>query len=83
MSAMLAPGPTAYGWRNNLKTLEAGWQWYKDNIMLVDENERVVTFRMEDERAALVDKLKIEVFQDIERETFCDQWQALVERVKR
>jgi hypothetical protein len=63
--------------------LEAGWQWYKDNIMLVDENERVVTFRMEDERVALTDKPKIGVFQDIERETFCDQWQALVERVKR
>jgi len=79
---MLAPCPTAYGRRNNQKTLEAGWQWYKDHVVLIDEYERVAKFGTEDERASLADKLKIGVFQDVERETFCDQWQALVERVK-
>lgn len=79
---MLAPCPTAYGRRNNLKTLEAGWQWYKDHVVLLDEYERITRFGTTAERAALNGKMKIGVFQDIERETFSDQWQALLDRVQ-
>lgn len=79
---MLAPCPTAYGRRNNLKSLEVSWQWYKDHVILIEEYARIEKFGTDAERAALRDKVKIGVFQDIERECFSDQWQALVERVQ-
>ncbi len=79
---MLSPCPTAYGRHNNLKNLERHWQWYRDHVVLKEEYERIERFGTDTERAALRDKMPIGVFQDIERETFSDQWQALVDRVK-
>ncbi|NNJ11118.1 2-oxoacid:ferredoxin oxidoreductase subunit beta [Chloroflexales bacterium ZM16-3] len=79
---MMAPCPTAYGRRNGLRGIEPNWQWYRDHTVLVDEYERVEQFGSPEERAALRDKMKIGVFQDIERESFGDRWAALVDRVK-
>lgn len=79
---MLAPCPTAYGRRNNLKDLETSWQWYKDHVILLDEYERIEKFGTAQERELLQSKIKIGVFQDMERESFTDQWKRLVERVK-
>lgn len=79
---MLAPCPTAYGRRNNLKDIEVCWQWYKQHVIPIEEYERIQKFGTEQERDALKDKMKVGVFQDTERETFTDQWQALVERVQ-
>jgi 2-oxoglutarate ferredoxin oxidoreductase subunit beta len=79
---MLAPCPTAYGRRNNLKDLETSWKWYKEQVILADEYERTERFGSPEERAALAGKIKIGVFQDIERESFSEQWQHVVDRVK-
>ncbi len=79
---MLAPCPTAYGRRNDLKDLETSWQWYKDHVILLDEYERIEKFGTAQERELLQSKIKIGVFQDTERESFTDQWKRLVERVK-
>lgn len=79
---MLAPCPTAYGRRNNLKNIEVSWQWYKDHVLPIEEYERTEKFGTPAERTALQDKIKIGVFQDTERATFTDQWHDLVERVR-
>lgn len=79
---MLVPCPTAYGRRNGLKELERIWQWYREQTVLVDEWEWIEQFGAPEERAALNGKLKIGVFQDLERETFEDRWARLVARVK-
>lgn len=79
---MLVPCPTAYGRRNGLKELERSWQWYREQTVLVDEWEWIEQFGSPEERAALGGKLKIGVFQDLERETFEDRWARLVARVK-
>ncbi len=79
---MLVPCPTAYGRRNGLKELERIWQWYREQTVLVDEWEWIEQFGSPEERAALAGKLKIGVFQDLERETFEDRWARLVARVK-
>jgi 2-oxoglutarate ferredoxin oxidoreductase subunit beta len=79
---MLAPCPTAYGRRNRLKSLEENWEWYKDNTILIDEYERIEKFGSEAEREALRDKMKIGVFQDIERESFTEQWKRFVEHTR-
>ncbi|NWF80270.1 MAG: 2-oxoacid:ferredoxin oxidoreductase subunit beta [Chloroflexi bacterium] len=79
---MLVPCPTAYGRRNGLKELERSWQWYREQTVLVDEWEWIEQFGSPEERAALGGKLKIGVFQDLERETFEDRWARLVARVR-
>ncbi len=79
---MLAPCPTAYGRRNNLRALDQSWKWYKDHSLLVEEYERIERFGTDAERATLQGKIKVGVFQDSERECFSDQWRAVVERVK-
>ncbi len=79
---MLVPCPTAYGGRNGLKGVEAIWQWYREHTVQLDDYEQIMRFGAPEERAALRDKLKIGVFRDSERESFDQQWAALVERVK-
>lgn len=79
---MLVPCPTAYGRRNGLKDLDRIWQWYREQTVLIDEFERIEQFGSPDEQAALRDKMKIGVFQDLERESFGERWAALVDRVK-
>lgn len=79
---MLVPCPTAYGRRNGLKELECIWQWYREQTVLVDEWEWIEQFGSPEERAALDGKLKIGIFQDLERETFEDRWARLVARVQ-
>lgn len=79
---MLSPCPTAYGRRNDLKSIEAIWRWYQEHVILVDEYERITRFGDPAEREMLQDKIPIGVFQDVERISFCEQWQELVERVR-
>lgn len=82
MIEMLAPCPTAYGRRNNLKSLEQSWQWYRDHAMLVEDYERIEKFGSKAEQAQLDGKIKVGVFRDTERDCFTDQYQALVDRVR-
>jgi len=79
---MLTPCPTAYGRRNGLKEIEQIWRWYREHTVLLDEWEWVEQFGSPEERESLRGKMKIGVFQDIERETFEERWAALVAREK-
>jgi 2-oxoglutarate ferredoxin oxidoreductase subunit beta len=73
---LLAPCPTAYGRRNKQRTIEACWNWYKDNVVLLDDFERVEKFGTPEEKQAIQGKLKIGVFQDTERPSFTQQLEA-------
>lgn len=73
---VFAPCPTAYGRRNKLRNIEACWQWYEDNLILIDEFERIERFGTSDEKRSLMGKLKIGIFQDTERPCFMDQLEA-------
>jgi 2-oxoglutarate ferredoxin oxidoreductase subunit beta len=75
---LFAPCPTAYGRRNKLRNIEQAWQWYRDHVVLLDEYERIQRFGSAEEKRSLVGKLKIGVFQDVEKRSFTD---ALEEQI--
>lgn len=70
---LLSPCPTAYGRRNKLRSIEDAWQWYRDNVVLIDEYERVQRFGTEEEKRDIVGKIKIGVFQDIVKPNFTEE----------
>ncbi len=76
---LLAPCPTAYGRRNKQRTIEACWNWYKDNVVLIDDYERIQRFGTPEEKQEIAYKLKIGVFQDTERPSFSQQLQAQID----
>lgn len=75
---MLAPCPTAYGRRNKLRNIEACWNWYTDNIMLIDDYNHVQRFGTPEEKQQANAKLKVGVFQDIERRSFTEELEDLI-----
>ncbi len=76
---LLAPCPTAYARRNKMRSIEAAWQWYRDNVVLLDEYERIEKFGTEEEKRWLAGKLRIGVFQDSERASFMDELRRQIE----
>lgn len=79
---LLTPCPTAYGRRNKLRNIEQAWEWYREHTILIDEYERVQKFGSPEEKQALAGKLKIGVFQDIERPSFTDTMAQQLERLR-
>ncbi|PDW03048.1 thiamine pyrophosphate-dependent enzyme [Candidatus Viridilinea mediisalina] len=79
---MLVPCPTAYGGRNGLKGVEAIWQWYRENTVLLDDFEHIMEFGTLEEQEEIKHKLKVGVLRDTERESFEERWAKLVEQVK-
>jgi 2-oxoglutarate ferredoxin oxidoreductase subunit beta len=79
---LLAPCPTAYGRRNKQRTIEACWNWYKDNVVLIDDYERIQKFGSPEEQQEVAHKLKIGVFQDTERPSFSQQLQAQIDALR-
>jgi 2-oxoglutarate ferredoxin oxidoreductase subunit beta len=79
---LLAPCPTAYGRRNKLRNIEACWQWYKDNVILIDEYQRIERFGTLEEKRSLQGKLKIGVFQDVEKVSFTDAMEEQIKQLK-
>lgn len=79
---LLAPCPTAYGRRNKMRSIEDAWQWYRDNVILIDEHERIEKFGTPEEQRSLTGKLKIGVFQDIEKACFTDRLLEQIESLR-
>ncbi len=79
---LLAPCPTAYGRRNKLRTIEACWQWYRDNVILIDDYERTERFGSYEDKRALQGKIKIGVFQDNEKRSFTDEMEEQLEMLR-
>jgi 2-oxoglutarate/2-oxoacid ferredoxin oxidoreductase subunit beta len=79
---LLAPCPTAYGRRNKLRTIEACWQWYRDNVILIDDYARIERFGSYEEKRALQSKIKIGVFQDTEKRSFTDEMEEQLETLR-
>lgn len=70
---LFAACPTAFGRRNKLRDIEACWNWYTDNVVLIDEYDRIQKFGSDEEKRSLQGKLKVGVFQDTERRSFTDE----------
>jgi 2-oxoglutarate ferredoxin oxidoreductase subunit beta len=79
---LLSPCPTAYGRRNKLRTIEACWNWYQDNVILIDDYERIQKFGTPEEKRSLTGKLKIGVFQDIEKKSFSETLKEQIEALQ-
>ncbi len=79
---LFAPCPTAYGRRNKLRNIEQAWQWYRDHVVLLDEYERIQRFGSAEEKRSLEGKLKIGVFQDVEKRSFTDALEEQIEALR-
>lgn len=79
---LFAPCPTAYGRRNKMRSIADAWQWYDDNVILTDEYERIQRFGTPEEKLALIGKLKIGVFQDIEKPSFTTLLETQIEELR-
>lgn len=79
---ILAPCPTAYGRRNKLRNIEQAWQWYREHVILIDEYERIEKFGTPEEKQSLADKIKVGVFQDMEKPSFTDMLEQQIESLR-
>lgn len=79
---ILAPCPTAYGRRNKLRNIEQAWQWYREHVVLIDEYERIEKFGTPEEKQSLVGKIKVGVFQDVEKPSFTDMLDQQIESLR-
>lgn len=77
---LLAPCPTAYGRHNKLKDVETMWQWYRDNVILLEEYERVMKYGTDEEKEEARKKITIGEFVDIEKPEFMDEWKLMIEK---
>ena len=78
----LAPCPTAYGRRNKLGDIKKHWNWYDNNIILIEDYERIMKYGTEKEKADVAQKMQIGVFQNIEKTGFFEEYEKLVMRLK-
>jgi 2-oxoglutarate ferredoxin oxidoreductase subunit beta len=79
---LLAPCPTAYGRRNKLRNIEACWDWYRDNVILIDEHDRIQKFGTREEKQAIAGKMRVGVFQDIETRHYTDYMEEQNEQLR-
>jgi 2-oxoglutarate ferredoxin oxidoreductase subunit beta len=79
---ILAPCPTAYGRRNKLRNIEQAWQWYREHVVLIDEYERIEKFGTREEKQSLAGKIKVGVFQDVEKPGFTDMLDQQIESLR-
>jgi len=79
---ILAPCPTAYGRRNKLRNIEQAWQWYREHVVLIDEYERIEKFGTLEEKQSLAGKIKVGVFQDVEKPSFTDMLEQQIESLR-
>ena len=80
---ILSPCPTAYGRYNNLRDIEVMWNWYRDNVVLIEEYDRIMKYGTEEEKEKTRQKITIGEFIDIEKPEFMDEWKLLVERARK
>jgi len=80
---ILSPCPTAYGRYNKLRDIEEMWKWYRENVILIEEYNRIMEYGTEEEKEAVQEKITIGEFVDIEKPEFMDEWKLLVERTRK
>ncbi|MBU7043064.1 MAG: 2-oxoacid:ferredoxin oxidoreductase subunit beta [Theionarchaea archaeon] len=80
---MLSPCPTAYGRRNKLRDIEEMWNWYKENVVLLEDYERIMKYGTEEEKSKVQEKMTIGEFCDYDKPEFMDEWNLLVERLRK
>jgi 2-oxoglutarate ferredoxin oxidoreductase subunit beta len=78
---LMSPCPTAYGRRNKLGKIDALWDWYDKNSILIEDYDRIMNFGTENEKAGIKDKFKIGVLQNVDKPGFFEEYERLVNRV--
>ena len=78
----LSPCPTAYGRRNKLGDIKKHWKWYDDNVILIEDYNKIMTYGPDEEKEKIKNKIQCGVFQDIEKPGFFEQYKKLVERLQ-
>jgi len=79
---LLTPCPIQWGRKNKLRDIKALWDWYKDNTMLLEDWEMINKYGTEEEKQAIEKKIKIGVFQDIDRPEWTSEWKKYVKRLR-
>jgi 2-oxoglutarate ferredoxin oxidoreductase subunit beta len=80
---MLAPCPVQWGRRNGIRAIEDLWNWYDKNTIQLEEWEMISKYGTPEEKKSIENKIKIGIFQDIERVEWCDEWKKYSRRVKK
>jgi len=78
----LVPCPTAYGRRNKLGDIKKHWAWYDNNTIFIEDYEKIMKYGTEEEKALVKDKMRIGVFQNIQKPGFFEQYENLVNKLK-
>jgi len=78
---LMSPCPTAYGRRNKLGKIDALWNWYEDNTILIEEYEKIMGFGTEEEKAAAKEMIQVGVFQHEKKAGFFEEYEKLVDRL--
>jgi 2-oxoglutarate ferredoxin oxidoreductase subunit beta len=80
---ILSPCPTAYGRRNNLRDIEQMWTYYKENVILLEDYNRIMKYGTEEEQLKAQEKITIGEFCDYDKPEFMDEWNLLLERMRK
>ncbi len=78
---LLSPCPTAFGRRNKLRTIDANWDWYENNTILIEDYEKIMNYGTEEEKEAVKDKMQIGEFQNVEKVGFFEGYHDLVKEL--
>ncbi len=79
---MLSPCPIQWGRRNKIREIKDLWDWYKDTTMLIEDWEMMENYGSEEEKKNLKKKIKIGIFQDIEKPEYTKKWKELIRSFK-
>lgn len=78
---LMSPCPTAYGRRNRLGTIDAIWNWYEDNTILMEDHHRIMAHGTDAEKEAVSGKFRIGVFQKLGKPGFFEEYYKQVNRL--
>jgi 2-oxoglutarate ferredoxin oxidoreductase subunit beta len=79
---ILAPCPIQWGRRNKLRDIKTLWDWYKENTILAEDWEMINKYGSKEEKQAIEKKIKLGIFQDIERPEWTHEWKKFIRRFK-
>lgn len=74
----LSPCVTNYGRRNKLGSIKKLWDWYENHTIPIERYNEIIASKNKEEIKKQKDKMKIGIFQDIEKPEFFEEYQRIL-----
>jgi 2-oxoglutarate ferredoxin oxidoreductase subunit beta len=78
---ILTPCPIQWGRRNKIRGIKL-WKWYKENTILIEDWEIIQKYGSKAEKEGIKSKIKVGIFQDIERPEYTREWKRFLRKLK-